>query len=262
MGFLNDFIGPVLGGGLGFLVGGPAGAAIGAGIGAQISGAGQAAEAQQQAAQTQAQALTQAGQAQLQLGREQLEATDPLRQLALEQGQLFLGSQRELLPLLQQAINQPLDLGQGVSSIQSALAPFGLSDSSVSGRAVGQFAESARQNRLQNILAGLGFGQVNPALGTAGLGTAAALQQGGIQSQLGAGQSIAAGQLGAGQTQANLFSGLGGLAFQGGLSKLFGGTGTVVQPTTSATPRFGGGGQTLTGFQPQLGSLTGFVNTF
>jgi len=223
-------------------------AIIGGALG--LAGALFSSQASKKAARTGAEASSQASQDQLQLMREQLAATQPLRDLALEQGQLSLGNQQELFPLLQQAINQPLQLGQGVSQIQSSLAPFGLEDSSVSGTAVGQFAESARQNRLQNILSGLGLGGIPGGFGTAGLGTAAQLGQGAAQSQFGAGQFQAAGQLGAGQAFAQPLLQLGGFGLQGGFNDLFKGTGTPLTgtPTPLSTTSFGSNNPDLISF--------------
>jgi len=193
-----------------------------------VFGAFRDASSRERAGRDIARAGTQASEGQLQLGREQLEATEPLRQLALEQGQLGLESQRQLFPLLQQAINQPLQLGQGVSQIQSSLAPFGLEDSSVSGAAVGQFAESARQNRFSNILSGLGFGNVPGGFATAGLGTAAQLGQAGIQSQLQGQLGGAAGRFGASQALTQPLLQLGGFGLGGGFNDLFKGTGQPI----------------------------------
>ena len=182
------------------------------------------------ASSTQARAAEQAGQQQLALGREQLEATRPLRELALEQAQFQFGQQQQLqpqfaqaalgaLPLLSQDITRQAGTGlpfqrrqeQGVSNIMSSLAPFGLSDSSVSGRAIGEFQSGLLSQDIENLqnqrfrLAG--FAPQTPSFfggGTAGLGISAQLQQGGILSQLQGGQTQAAGQLGIGRTLSQL----------------------------------------------------------
>lgn len=197
-------------------------------VGGNLLAGGSAGRAQERAAETQAEAAERAGQQQLALGREQLAATAPLRQLALEQGQLGLESQRAILPLLRQEFETGAGLApffqqqleRGTTGTISALAPFGLEESSVAGRAVGELgAGLGTQELLARRNLGLqlaGLGQVPGGFATAGLGTSALLQQGGIQSQFAAGQSRAAGQLGAGLSQA---AGIAGAA--GGLSNLF-----------------------------------------
>lgn len=224
-------------------LGASASTAIGLGIGAGslVSGS--------RAAKTQAQAQSQASEQSLQAAREQLAATQPLRDLALQQGQFQFGQQQRLLPslidqqlagipqqqafaqaaqralpLLTQDINRQAGTGQpfqrrleqGTRNIFSSLSPFGLSDSSVAGRAVGDLQSGLLGQDIENLqnqrfrLAGFqSFPQApgTPSFagfGTAGLGTAAQLQSTGISQQLGAGQTRAAGQLGFGNTLAQL----------------------------------------------------------
>ncbi len=220
------------------------------------------------AARTQAQAAEQAGYQQLALGREQLEATRPLRELALEQARFQFGQQKQLspaftqatlgvLPLLTQDVSRSPGtsqffqraLGQQTRNIMSNLAPYGLADSSVTGRAIGEATAGLTAQDIENVrndrfrLAG--FAPSTPSFfggGTAGLNTAAQLQQGGIQSQFAAGQSLAAGQLGSANTWAQGLGMLGGYGMQGGFNNLFSsGTG---QPLT------GGLGQGYTFGQP------------
>lgn len=200
------------------------------------------------AAETSADAAAQAGQQQLALGREQLEATRPLRELSLEQAQFQFEQQKMLspqftqaalgaLPLLMEDINREAGTGQpfqqrlarGTSNIFSSLAPFGLTDSSVAGKAVGELGTGLLSQDIENLqnqrfrLAG--FAPQTPSFfggATAGLGTSAQLQQGGIMSGLQAGQTTAAGQLGMTSTLSQLplllaFQGSGGGGGGGGL---------------------------------------------
>lgn len=216
------------------------------------------------AAGTQAEAAEQAGQQQLAIAREQLEATRPTRELALEQAQFRFGQEQQLspaftqaslgaLPLLTEDINrqagtgQPFQqrLAQGTSNIFSSLAPFGLTDSSVSGRAVGELGTGLLSQDIESLqnqrfrLAG--FAPQAPSFfggATAGLGTAAQLQQGAAQSGLLAGQSRAAGQLGITNTLSQLPL---QLAFQGGGSPPGGVSTNPDVIGLAATIRAGGG---------------------
>ena len=224
------------------------GAALGVG-GAAIASSGA-----RDAAETQALAAESAGQQQLALGREQLEATRPLRDLALEQAQFQFGLQQEsapqfqqaalgALPLLTEDINRQAGTGQpferrsaqGARNIFSNLGAFGLEDSSVAGRAVGEFQSGLLSQDIENLqnqrfrLAG--FSPQSPSFfggGTAGLGLAGQTQQAGIQSLFGAGQSRAAGQLGSAQSLGGAFGTLGGFGLQFGLGSLLKGTGEVI----------------------------------
>jgi hypothetical protein len=221
------------------------------------------------AARTQAEAAEQAAQSQLTLGREQLEATRPLRELALQQAQFQFGQEQQLrpaftgaalgaLPLLREEFETGAGLApffqqqleRGTTGAISALAPFGLEESTVAGRAVGELATGlGTQELLSRRNLGLqlaGFAPQTPSFfggGTAGLASSAALQQAGIQSQLGAGQARAAGQLGAAQAFAQPLALLGGFGLQGGFS----GTGQPIslfgaQPSGVQGPVGPGGG--------------------
>ena len=191
------------------------------------------------AGEAQASAFETSATQQRDLQRDLLAETKPLRDLALEQGQFQFGQQQRLLPeqttsaiaanqaaqgafpLLTGDINrqagtgQPFQrrLAQGTSNIFSSLGAFGLEDSSVAGRAIGEFQSGLLGQDIENLqnqrfrLASLGVTPSTPSFfggGTAGLGTGAQLGQSAIQSQLGAGQSVAAGLFGAGQQQADL----------------------------------------------------------
>lgn len=206
------------------------------------------------AARTASRSADRAAELSFQLGQEQLEATAPLRQLALEQGQFRFGQEQRIspaftsaalgaIPLLTEDINRQAGTGdvfqrrleQQTRNIFSSLSPFGLADSSVSGRAVGEATAALTAADIENLqnqrfrLAG--FAPQTPSFigqGTAGLGLAGQSQLAGIGSQFQAGQFQAAGQLGSANALSQGLGQFGGGLLQFGLGGLFGGTGTPI----------------------------------
>ena len=214
------------------------------GGGLVLGGAVIGSKGQQDAAETQAQASEKAGQQQLQLGREQLEATRPFRELSLQQGQFLFDLQKDIVPQLQEDLQRPTGtsplfqraLQQQTRNIFSNLSPFGLEDSSVAGRAVGEATAGLTAQEIENRRAArftlAGMTPSFQGLSTAGLAGANQLQQGGIQSMFGAGQSRAAGQLGSANSLAGAFGTIGGFGLQGGFDNLSSGTGQPILRVT------------------------------
>ena len=128
-------------------------------------------------------------------------------------------------------------LTRGVEGIQTQLAKYGLADSSVSGRAIGEFTGALSAQDLENVRARrMGFANLQAGLtGFRGAGTSEALQAGGLAQQAGAG-----------------VSGLQALSPKAGLY------GDIGSSLVSTLPLLARGGAGLTsGASPGKGQLTG-----
>ena len=175
-----------------------------------------------------------------------MQLTPLLREFAKSQvgaRQNLLGQQQSLLPMIMSDLNaqpgtSPLfqrTLEQQTRNIQSNLSPFGLSDSSVAGRAIGEGTAALTAQDLENMrnrrssFFGLGMQGVNPPQQmSSGFGVQQAPQQSSVPfgniSQYAAGSQ---GQFG--QNLGGMMGNFGGQLAQRGFSNLFGGgTGQTV----------------------------------
>ena len=206
MGFFSDILAPIAGGVGGFLLGGPAGAIDGAGLGLQLTGQQKQEEAISEAQRTQEGALDFQQNLTLQLLAEGKPLREAQTEASLRSLELLRGDiEREpgTGPLFTSALER------GTESIFSNLAPFGLTDSSTAGTAVGRFgadltaADMAQLTSDRFRLAGFG-----PNLTGLGVG-----QAGGTANAFG---NVADLQLLSGVNQANLFGDIGNLGVAGG----------------------------------------------
>jgi len=206
--------------------------AIGATIGAAAIGGGLS----YLGAREQSKAIEQAGQTQAQ---SQQAALDFQRQI-YEEGEPYREATRE--DLLADPGTSPLfqsGLSSGIENIQTQLAKYGLTDSSTSGRAVGEFTAGLTAQDIENVRA-----RRMGLAGLVGTGQAGALQAAGLAQQAGAG--LAGTQISGGAVRGGLYGSLGqtvaGLPLQyaqyQGLQNLapWGPATTMYGPTTSSSP--------------------------
>lgn len=221
--------------------------ALGLGIGASVAQMNAQADAQERAgdvlgaAETRRQAVEQE---KIEIAKGLLEEGRPMREALSQAGLGILPGLAEFADITRAGTGPGFDipLERGTEAIFRNLAPFGLTESSVAGEAVGGLTSGLLEGDINRRLgigqSILGLQQPTTGAGVGLLGTTGGTGLAGQQAQLAA-QSPQAGLFG---NIAQLGTGLAGFGAIGGFGNLFGG-GSSPSPYTSvltgATPNIG-----------------------